>query len=324
MADDGTHGYELWKATSTTAALLADINPGNASSSSFPNNFTVFNNKLYFQAYNSTSGYELWRTDGTNTSIVADLNPGANGSYPDYLTVFSNALYFQASDGTNGFELWKYNGAVLSLVSNINLSGDSFPKNLTVFSNKLYFAADDGVNGWELWMYDGISASLVTNLNPSGDSFPEHLTVFDGALYFTATTPDTGYELWKCDGTTVTLAADVNPGTGSSYPQSLVALNQQLCFSAIQDGLSDQELWAAWTAPFKITSVQNLGAGIRLTWSTVGGRTNIIQASDTVTGSFNDLSDPLVVSGSGEVVTNFTVNVGTTSAPVKFYRIVQP
>jgi ELWxxDGT repeat protein len=62
------------------ATLLADINPGSESSSSYPQYFTAFKNKLYFQAYNSTYGYELWQTDGTNTSMVADLNPGSNSS----------------------------------------------------------------------------------------------------------------------------------------------------------------------------------------------------------------------------------------------------
>lgn len=322
MADDGSHGYELWKATSTNAVLLADINSGSASS--FPKNFITFSNRLYFQAYTSAAGYELWRTDGTNTSIVANLNPGASSSSPESLTVYSNALYFQATDGTNGYELWKYNGTVLSLVSNINLTADSYPQNLTVFSNKLYFAATDGINGWELWSYNGTSASLVTDLNPAGDSFPDNLTVFNRALYFTATTPDAGYELWKCDGNTVTLAADVNPGAGSSYPQTPVALNNLLCFCAAGDGVTDYELWAAWIAPFKITAIQKTGNNINLTWSTAGGAINLVQSSDTVSGTFTNLSDPLVISGSGETVTNFTDIGATTSAPVRFYRIIQP
>lgn len=320
MADDGSNGYELWKATSTDATLLANINP---TGDSFPKYFTAFNDKLFFQAFTDATGYELWQTDGTNTSLVADLNPGTNSSFPEGLTVFNNALYFRANDGTNGFELWKYDRVTLSLVSNLNVVGDASPKNLTVFQNKLYFSADDGIHGWELWRYDGTNVSLVTDLNSGGDSFPEQLTVFSGALYFVATTPDTGYELWKCDGNTVTLAADINPGPGSSFPQSLAVFKGELCFSATEDGFSDWELWAVWP-PFRISGLECLGSNVRLTWSTFGGRTNIVQVSGNVSGPYEDLSDPIVIQGNGEAVTNYLDVGGMNSGPARFYRVVQP
>lgn len=319
MADDGTHGYELWKASSTNATLLTDINPG--SSDSFPQYFTALNKKLYFQAYTSTSGYELWQTDGTNTSLVADLNPGSSSSYPKNFEVFNNALYFQANDGTNGYELWKYDGTILSLVSNINLTGDAFPQNLTVFSNRLFFAADDGIHGWELWKCDGTNTSLVADLNPDGDAFPENLTVFSNALYFVATTPDTGYEWWKCDGSNVTLATDLNPGGGNSYPQTPVVYENYLCFSATDDGVSNWEPWAIWFAPFRFTSIRPTTNGIQITWTTVGGHTNIIQSSDTVNGDFTNLRDSIVIQGNGEIITNY---LDVTDQSTRFYRVVQP
>jgi ELWxxDGT repeat protein len=325
MADDGSNGYELWKAGSTNAVLLANINPGGSNSDSYPKYFTPFNDRLYFQAFNSTSGYELWSTDGTNTSLVTDLNPGSNSSFPDFLTVFKNALYFRATDGTNGFELWKYDGVAVTLVSNINLTGDSFVKNLTVFKDQLYFAADDGVHGWELWRCDGTNDSMVTDLNPAGNSFPEHLTVFSNALYFVATTPDTGYELWKFDGSAVTLAADLNPGSGSSFPQSPAAFDRGLYFSAADDGFSNYELWTVWPAPFQITAIERLGNDIRITWTSLGGRTNVIQASDnSASGTFSSLSAPMIIPGVGDSVTNYTDVSGATAASRRFYRAVQP
>jgi ELWxxDGT repeat protein len=318
-ANDGTHGYELWKASSTNAILLKDINTG--SGDSFPQYFTAFNNQLYFSAATDAYGYELWQTDGTNTSQVTDLNPGSASSYPQYLTVFNNALYFQANDATNGYELWKYNGSSMTLVSNINLTGDSFPKNLTVFSNQLFFAADDGLHGWELWKCDGTNASMVADLNPSGDSFPEDLTVFGNALYFVATTPDNGYEWWKYDGSDVTLAADINPGSGNSYPQTPVVYGNYLCFSATADGVSNWEPWTIWFAPFRFISISPTPNGIQITWTTVGGHTNIIQSSDTVNGNFTNLSDSIVIQGNGEIVTNY---LDVTDQSTRFYRAVQP
>ncbi|MBT3419577.1 MAG: hypothetical protein HN433_00150, partial [Euryarchaeota archaeon] len=88
-------------------SMVANINPGSGSSS--PQYLTVFNNELYFKAYDATNGYELWKYDGTNApSMVANINPGSGSSYPYDLTVFNNELYFSAYDGTNGYELWKY------------------------------------------------------------------------------------------------------------------------------------------------------------------------------------------------------------------------
>ena len=147
--------------------------------------------------------------------------------------------------------------------------------------------------------------------------------VFNGSLYFVATTPDTGYELWKCDGNTVTLAADINPGPGSSFPQSLAVCNGELCFSATDDGLSNWELWAV-SSPFRITSIERFGSDVQLTWTAVGGKTNIVQASDGANGPFTNLSPPIVIRGSGESATNYLDVGGVNSAPSKFYRIVQP
>lgn len=322
MATDGANGYELWKATGSGAILVSNLNAGTGDS--FPKYFTAFSNRLYFQAFTGATGFELWRTDGTNTALVADLAPGTTGAFPASLTVFSNALYLSASDGTNGFELWKYDGAALSLVSNINVSGDAFVKNLTVFDGKLYFSATDGVNGWELWSDDGSAASPVTNLNAAGDAYPENLTVCNGALYFSATTPDTGYEVWKCQSNAVSLAADINPGPGDSFPRGFRAFGDALCFSAAADGLANYELWTLWPAPFRLTSIETVGADLRVHWVTLSGRTNVLQSSEFATGPFTNLSDLILTEGSGETSTNFTDAGGTTSAPARFYRVVQP
>jgi pectate lyase len=62
-----------------------------------------------------------------------------------------------------------------------------------------------------------------------------------------------------------------------------------------------------------------------ITWTTVGGHTNAVQA--TAGGGYNtnyvDITTPphIIVSGIGDVTTNYTEGGGATNAPSRFYRI---
>jgi len=322
-ANDGVNGYELWKCEGSQAVLFADINPGGATNSSFPKYFTAYKDALYFQAKDAAHGFELWKTDGTNTTLVTNLN--ANGSsLPEFLTVYKDALYFAANDGLTGFELWKCDGVVVTPAANINPAGHSSVKNLTVFRDTLFFAADDGVHGWELWKFDGTSASLVADLNPDGDGFPEQFTPLNDRLWFTASNSLAGYELFVTDGNTASLAADMIPGPFSSFPFYLAPFGGELLFSANDSFYSDWELWSASLQRFRITRIEQLGSSTRLTWTTIAGTTNIVQSSDTLTGSFSDLSPPIIIPGSGEVSATYTDERSNRINSSCFYRIVQP
>ena len=120
-ANDGENGRELWVSDGTTEGtqLLKDIDPGTNTygfaDSSFPENLTVFNDRLYFTANDGETGDELWVSDGTTegTTLVADINPGedsygnVNESYPQNLTVVGDELFFRADNGEVGTELFK-------------------------------------------------------------------------------------------------------------------------------------------------------------------------------------------------------------------------
>ena len=285
MADDGEHGWELWKHDGVETKLF-DLNPGGPASSSYPKEFTAFNNELYFPAFSDTTGFELWRTDGNTATLAADVQAGAESSYPKYLTAYKGALYFQGFEASTGYELRKFANGQATLAADINTSGDSAPKNLTVLGSLLVFAASDGVHGFELWKYDGTSATMLLDLNTSGDSFPENLTVLNGMLYFTATTPETGYEVFKFDGTSVTLAADVNEGPGDSFPRNLTVVNGQLYFSAT-DASSN---WEPWVLDANVPGDQP--PNVSLTSPSDGGS---FLTTDSITFSANATDDVGVV-----------------------------
>lgn len=106
IANDGTHGMELWITDGTTAntKMVKDLYPGVDTSFSLtaPSWFYTSNN-LYFAANNGTTGVELFKTDGTeaNTVLVKDINIGSRSSNPIMFMGLNNHIYLTADDGDN-------------------------------------------------------------------------------------------------------------------------------------------------------------------------------------------------------------------------------
>lgn len=118
-AYDGAYGNELMKTNGTESGtvLVKDINPtaetaSSSQGSSFPAQFIVFNDALYFQANDGVQGTELWKTDGTavGTILLKDIKTAGASSNPAKFSIVNGVLYFKADDGVNGLELWKTDG----------------------------------------------------------------------------------------------------------------------------------------------------------------------------------------------------------------------
>jgi ELWxxDGT repeat protein len=271
-ADDGENGRELWVSDGTAAGtqLVVDLLPGSnnfGNSSSYPSDFTEFNDKLYFAANFDVkagkNGKELWVSDGTaeGTQLLIDIYLNENysvGSNPSYLTEFNDKLYFSARDSEHSRELWVSDGTAkgTQLLLDINPGGDdvmygygesnniygSKPTGFMEFNDKLYFAANDGENGRELWVTDGTAkgTQLLADINPGGNgydansSFARDFTEFNDKLYFSADDGENGDELWVTDGTAegTQLLVDIYPGTKKYDPNPYFGYGESFSYPA--------------------------------------------------------------------------------------------
>jgi ELWxxDGT repeat protein len=260
-AADGTVTRELFISDGTAAGttLLKDMGQ-NTVNPSFPRNFSVFNNEVYFFARPLGGEFYLQKTDGTTSGT----NPVSTQLFSQSFTPvkqFNGNLFF-AGQSTNGnLELAKSDGSAPGtlVLNEINPSGPSNPEWLFEGNGSLFFSADDGTNGRELWKTDGTTATLVKDIytGASNSSNPFGFTLFNNFIYFSASDGVNGNELWRTDGTTsgTSLVSDLNPGTQPSYPNKFFEYNNELYFFA-NDG-SQSGLWKLGTSNTGVIEANN-------------------------------------------------------------------
>jgi fibronectin type 3 domain-containing protein len=76
---------------------------------------------------------------------------------------------------------------------------------------------------------------------------------------------------------------------------------------------------------FHVISITETGSDVVIEWQAGGGKTNVVQATsgagDSYATNFLDISSPIIISGSGDVITNYPDIGGATNTPLHFYRI---
>jgi hypothetical protein len=81
------------------------------------------------------------------------------------------------------------------------------------------------------------------------------------------------------------------------------------------------ELTAAPTAP-QITGIEFVPQGVKITWTTTGGCSDVLQTAISANGPFVDVSDAIVNPGRGIITASQVDSTANTNAGVRLYRIV--
>lgn len=269
-ANDGTHGYELWRSDGTAEGtmLVKDLDEG--ADSSNPHSFVGFQGSLFF-----VSGSGLYKTDGTAPGTVL-LKSFASPKVPpipflqpkpDSFFAVGGTLYFRGHDDAHGFELWKTDGTIAGtvLVKDV-LPGveSSRPYTVAALGGKLYFKANDGTHGWELWKSDGtdVGTTLVADLKAGGaDANPVDFKVWQEKLVLW-TSDATSESMWQSDGTTsgTALLRSFAPRSEFLFTRFAGEVNGSLLFRAAESGSGD-ELWKTDGTTSGTVLVKDIQAG---------------------------------------------------------------
>ncbi|MFL6258151.1 MAG: ELWxxDGT repeat protein [Thermoanaerobaculia bacterium] len=265
VANDGTHGTEIWRTDGTPAGtfLLKDICSGACTSG--PRALTSSNGLLFFFAY-GPQGLGLWKSDGTpagTSPVKGDLNQlqGIEDFLTPSMADAGGKLLFTVLASDDVLELWVTDGTAggTHAVGGAARGFTPFfpPRFLAVDHGQVLFAAQDSLTTWEPWVTDGTNAGThrLSEVNPGagspirfnnlGPAGQEALVAPWGGFIFVGDDGSHGLEIWLTDGTAggTTLIKDIAAGSSGSSPLGLAVFNGKVLFNAT-DPAHGSELWA--------------------------------------------------------------------------------
>lgn len=174
---------------------------------SFPGDFVVFGDKLFFEATTLEYGREIWVSTGIkdHLSLLRDINPGNKSSLDHNLSnvsvILDGTFYFIAKDGTSNGELWKSDGTAEGTEKITDFLNYKVA-NLTLAGDQIFFIKP--ANGkMQVWKSDGTkSGTLVVRDDIPYLNKPMGEYKIGSTFLFILDYPNSSYaRLWRSDGT---------------------------------------------------------------------------------------------------------------------------
>lgn len=236
-ANDGVHGFELWRSDGTESGtfMIKDIY---SSSNSFARQFVLLNNKIYFIA-NDNIGTALWVTDGTKsgTSKIINLND------IEVLKAVNDKLIIVAETSGTTYgphDLWVSDGTA-SGTNHLQSFGDGIDTGIqftTILNDELYFVAQNP-NSYSKAVYktDGtVSGTIVlfdrANLPTMPNLDINFIMTCSNYVYFPVQNSyKSPKELWRTNGTITEQVAGPD-SLNLSFYRNLTCYNNNLLYLA--------------------------------------------------------------------------------------------
>jgi ELWxxDGT repeat protein len=245
-------GTELFTTDLTEAGtrIVRDIGPGSASS--FPQQLTLFDDRLFFTIETDFDGSagngptQLWVSDGSEagTQPLLAMTPSDPQAGPRFVMAVGDRLFFSEYSADHGRELWVSDGTAEGTALLVDLrpgATGSDPTLLVSVGDRVFFTADDGVYGRELWVSDG-TVEGTERLSDAEASRPiSNPVVFAGKFYFIQ-----GEQIWESDGTPKGTRMAIDPrlfDTEYRYASGLSVAGDRMFFFTL--GGTPSQLWVS-------------------------------------------------------------------------------
>jgi len=168
--------------------------------------FTVYNDQLYFTAGHLDKGRSIWLYDQENqtTKLIVDTNADNEQSKIENLTVYNNKLYFSTlsldSEDTSYQILWSYNDAtkLTTKITDIPSSASYYTHarldDFIIHNHKLYFTSTSIIEGkldqyddpkaiTVLWQYSAENTQITKLTTAQYDNFYSPLIFQDNLVF---------------------------------------------------------------------------------------------------------------------------------------------